>query len=231
MLYVNGSQPKSVIVGGWDYRAVKVVKNGIETGVWGKPFTLTYSVNTSGATISVKRISSPNQHASTGVTLTNGSTIYYGDELEFTAVLEDGYTAASWEFNGSVVWGENIGTITRTCEYDLNVVLYTEASGTMWRTVWTGSNSYSQTTMIEKTTTVGFGLQSGVPTRVSGTGYNKKTTTFTEVELPAGTKTQVVSDNGTAQYITYSGNSLTFAVKGSGFQARGIVLTKIEQYY
>lgn len=231
MLYVNGSQPKSVIVGGWDYRAVKVVKNGIETGVWGKPFTLTYSVNTSGATISVKRISSPNQHASTGVTLTNGSTIYYGDELEFTAVLQDGYIAVGWEFNDSVVWGENIGTITQTCDSDLNVVLNIEGLSTgSWHTVYTGTLTYRRnmaTYLTVKNTANG--VVANLPTRVTGYGYNSKTA-FTEIEIIGRTK--VVTDEYD-QYIEAptTNNSLSAYIKGKFMNYRGIVITKIEQFY
>ena len=229
-LYVNGVNPTEINVNGTSINAVKVVKDGVTTGVWGKPFNVYYSLSSGVASINVIRDASTNQNAITG-SLANSATIFYGDRITITATALSGYTIKRLIVNG-VEYSMNSITFSCTKDVTISAEAEVETVTASWHTVWTGSKSYYQLMATEKTTMESFtGVTSGRPTRVSGTGYNKKTTTFTEVELPAGVKTQVVSDNGTPQYITYDGGTtFTFAVKGS-FANKGIVLTKIEQYY
>lgn len=174
----NGVSPTEINYNGTSIDVLTY--NGVN--IWGKPYTLSISqdVNT---TISVTRISSPNQNAATG-NLTNGSTIYYGDVLQINASANSGYNLSSFIVNNSNWTSGN--TITVTSAISITTTAVVSAS---WHTVWTGSNSIPTTAGGNTTATTythtGFsGMQTGYKTRISGYfGWYEEVSKWTPTDL------------------------------------------------
>lgn len=131
-LTYNGTSPTAIKYNGTD---LTVLKYGT-TAVWGKPYSLTITKD-NYTTVTVNRTSSPNQGASTG-NLSSGSVVYYGDVLKISRSPASGYEITSFKVNG-LDYGEQI-TITVTSA--ITVEAYSKVSKS-WKTVWTGSKSFS----------------------------------------------------------------------------------------
>lgn len=139
-LNYNGTSPTAIKYNGTD---LTVLKYGT-TAVWGKPYSLTITKD-SYTTVTVNRTSSPNQGASTG-NLSSGSVVYYGDVLKITATANSGYNRTTFKVNG-LDYGDSI-TITVTSA--VTVEAYSSPAQS-WKTVWTGSKSFSGWNMNKNT--------------------------------------------------------------------------------
>jgi hypothetical protein len=126
-----------------DLTVLKTIKNGVETAVWGKPFSLI--LNGTDCTVSAQRNTSPNEHATTGVALSSGSKIYYGDVIKI-AVAPSGvqYTLSSVKINGT----EQLSSTGQTAfEKEITVTSAITVSAIAdktvksWNTMWTGSKA------------------------------------------------------------------------------------------
>ena len=94
MLEVNAQTiTKVTLVNGNTTTDITHLKIG-STYVFAKPFTYTAGSKTGVSSITCTRASSPYAHAATG-TVTNSTTIYYGDTLYFTASASTGYNVSS----------------------------------------------------------------------------------------------------------------------------------------
>lgn len=132
-----------VIKGGktTDLTVLKTVKNGTTTAVWGKPYS--FITNGSDCIITASRQSSPNQHASTGDSLTTGSKIYHGDVINIDilpATIQ--YKVTSVKINGveqTITDGTFNTTITVTGS--INVSAVAGKTTKSWHTKFSGSKA------------------------------------------------------------------------------------------
>ncbi len=120
-LYFNGVEQKSL-----KYN---------DSGYFGKRYSLTENTST-GVTVTVSRISSPNQRAATG-SVTTGQTIYYGDEITISVSAAANYT------NPILYVDMGGGFIQRTSPFSFTVTDNVRFYGTAapledWKTVWSG---------------------------------------------------------------------------------------------
>lgn len=184
-----------------DLTVLKTIKNGVETAVWGKPFTITLSIGTNSS-MSVNRTSSPNQHARIGG-LGSGAKVYYGDVLSITATPGSGYKLLLFIINGTNYGSGQTSAVTQTITVTsaVTVKCTTEAAAS-WQTVWTGSQGvaafiWKTTASGTKTKTLANGTPTGIdwslPTKITGTAscYNngidsQTTATITDLELSDG---------------------------------------------
>ena len=134
------TSPTAIKYNGTD---LTVLKYG-STAVWGKPYSLSISAGTQ-TNVTVTRTSSPNQGASTG-TLSSGSVVYYGDVLKITASANSGYNLSTFTVNGNNFTSGNTITVTSA----ITIVANSVASKS-WKTVWTGSKSFSGWNMNKNT--------------------------------------------------------------------------------
>ena len=199
----NGVEPTAIKYNGTD---LTVLKYGIGlTAVWGKPFSLTIQAG-ANTTVTVRRTSSPNQHASDG-NITSGGIVYYGDIIIVKVTPANGYSLTTFTINGTeyannqTIEVEQVVTITEA----VSIVTSAENAGS-WRTYWTGSLTYGFDTihMEEYTTTNYFppSFSKQTPFRITGSYYvgnnaygggKPKRGTFADKELPYNTGT-----NGTS---------------------------------
>lgn len=250
----TGDAPQSVILRGRDYSAtfysatdLTVLKYGT-TAVWGKPFSLTVQIGTN-STLTVKRNTSPNQHARIGA-LGSGAMIYYGDTLIITATPASGYKLTTFTINGTEYASGQTSAVSQTITVT-GAVTATSATTKQasWKTLWTGSLTYGFDTIhLEEYTTTSYFPQSffeQTPFRITGSYYvgnnayggGKPTRgTFTDKELPYNTGTYANSyakveleEVGTSQYkikITcHTGGYMNSYVSGGLSQ---ITITKID---
>lgn len=108
----TASDPESKIIGGIDYISSFYTKytelniythNGVN--VWGRPYNLKYNRKTTSPAplpiIATNRISSPNEHATTGA-LSENDIIYYGDVLNIQALpTSNSYCVDSFRVGGT----------------------------------------------------------------------------------------------------------------------------------
>lgn len=213
-----------------------------EVGVWGKPYTLSYSTN-STYTIKVTRIESPYQNASLGE-LSTGSIVYYGDKLTIIAERTSGYYLTGWTINDyNYTTDENITRLERDWVVDSAVTISASTkSAASWHSLYSGSSSL--TFSIENTQTF-----SGVPTIPSGTTKIRVTATYKKLgsssqNLVSNYEISVSNGAGTSSNLGTSDNGLTtlyILVSGSTLQAKGksknglmpvtVYMTKVEAYY
>lgn len=244
-----------------DLTVLKTIKNGVETAVWGKPFTITLSIGTNSS-ISVNRTSSPNQHARIGG-LGSGSKVYYGDVLSITATSGSGYKIISFTINGTEYGNGQTSAVTQTITVTSAVtVKCTTTTAKSWQTVWTGSQSagafnWKKSASGTKTATLANDTPTGVdwslPTRITGTANASiglaisKSEEITSLELIDGTSYELISasntSNGTIKgsvYMTIKRTASTpnAVITGSCTRNSGtdvyltnLTLTKVEQYY
>lgn len=194
-----------------DLTVLKTIKNGVETAVWGKPFTITLSIGTNSS-ISVNRTSSPNQHARIGG-LGSGAKVYYGDVLSITATPGSGYKIISFTINGTEYGSGQTSAVTQTITVTSAVtVKCTTTTAASWQTVWTGSQvvgsfMWRKTASGTKTKTLANGTPTGVdwslPTKITGTAscYNngvtsETTATITDLELSDGVSNLLHTKSG-----------------------------------
>lgn len=213
----NGVEPTAIKYNGTD---LTVLKYGIGlTAVWGKPFSLTIQAG-ANTTVTVRRTSSPNQHASDG-NITSGGIVYYGDIIIVKVTPANGCSLTTFTINGTeyannqTIEVEQVVTITEA----VSIVTSAENAGS-WRTYWTGSLTYGFDTIhMEEYTTTNYFPQSffkQTPFRITGSYYvgnnaygggKPKRGTFTDKELPYNTGTNGTSyakvelvKVGTSQY-------------------------------
>lgn len=244
----NGVEPTAIKYNGTD---LTVLKYGIGlTAVWGKPFSLTIQAG-ANTTVTVRRTSSPNQHASDG-NITSGGIVYYGDIIIVKVTPTNGYSLTTFTINGTeyannqTIEVEQVVTITEA----VSIVTSAENAGS-WRTYWTGSLTYGFDTihMEEYTTTNYFppSFSKQTPFRITGSYYvgnnaygggKPKRGTFADKELPYNTGTNGTSyakvelvEVGTSQYkikITcHTDGYLNSYVSGGLSQ---ITITKLDIY-
>ena len=244
----NGVEPTAIKYNGTD---LTVLKYGIGlTAVWGKPFSLTIQAG-ANTTVTVRRTSSPNQHASDG-NITSGGIVYYGDIIIVKVTPANGYSLTTFTINGTeyannqTIEVEQVVTITEA----VSIVTSAENAGS-WRTYWTGSLTYGFDTihMEEYTTTNYFppSFSKQTPFRITGSYYvgnnaygggKPKRGTFADKELPYNTGTNGTSyakvelvEVGTSQYqikITcHTDGYLNSYVSGGLSQ---ITITKLDIY-
>ena len=132
---------------------IKVIKNGTTTDltvlkcgttpVWGKPYS--FIANGSDCTITASRTSSPNEHASTGDSLTTGSKIYHGDEIQITVLpTTTQYQVTDVTINDveqTLTSGTFETTLTVTGSININAVAGRVAK--TWHTKFSGSKASS----------------------------------------------------------------------------------------
>ena len=204
----NGVEPTAIKYNGTD---LTVLKYGIGlTAVWGKPFSLTIQAG-ANTTVTVRRTSSPNQHASDG-NITSGGIVYYGDIIIVKVTPANGYSLTTFTINGTeyannqTIEVEQVVTITEA----VSIVTKAENAGS-WHTYWTGSSTYGFDTIhLEEYTTSNYfttdtfapTFSEPIPVRITGSFYvgnnsyggGKPTRgTFADKELPYNTGT-----NGTS---------------------------------
>ena len=215
-----------------------------EVGVWGKPYTLSYSTN-STYTIKVTRIESPYQNASLGE-LSTGSIVYYGDKLTIIAERTSGYYLTGWTINDYNYTADgNTTKLERDWIVDSAVtIIATTKSATSWHSLYSGSSSLTFS-VPEKTQTF-----SGVPkipsgtTKIRVTAKYKKSSTSSQDDLVTNYEISVSNGAGTSSNLGTSGNLLStlyILVSGSTLQAKGksksallpviVYMTKVEAYY
>ena len=198
----NGVEPTAIKYNGTD---LTVLKYGIGlTAVWGKPFSLTIQAG-ANTTVTVRRTSSPNQHASDG-NITSGGIVYYGvtpiNSCRLTTFTINGTEYAS----NQTIEVEQVVTVTEA----VSIVTNAENAGS-WHTYWTGSSTYGFDTIhLEEYTTSHYfttdtfspTFSEPIPVRITGSFYvgnnsyggGKPTRgTFADKELPYNTGT-----NGTS---------------------------------
>lgn len=262
-LIINGTPPVSVrtIKDGATatHSILEATKNGNTVKYWGRPVSLyIQESNPDITTVTVNRISSPNQQAPLG-NVTDGSLVYYGDVLEISATVTDSsYEIESFKVD-NVNWtsGQQI-TVTQWLPIYVIVNLKESAS---WRTLWSGSyNSgyVSQTAGTIQTVNaydkVGVTVEETVnpyPVRLTGrliVGDGVKQ--FTELEIPnvndtpssvsitVSGDTYILDEVFASETVTLTmvqsamGSSLSMAFKNTtGEIAYQYYITKIEQYY
>jgi hypothetical protein len=200
-LYFNNVMPTAIKYNGTD---LTVLKYGT-TAVWGKPFSLTVQ-QSFGSEYRIHRDTSPNQHASIS-TISDGSTVYYGDVLTITAIPASGYKLVSFTINGTEYANGETSAVSQTITVTsaVSVVINTE-SATSWKTVWTGNElvasiSYTGETTGRKEVVLTNGTLSGVdwskPTKITGeavatAGVPSNTKEITELELIDGNSEYLV---------------------------------------
>ena len=244
-----------------DLTVLKTIKNGVETAVWGKPFTITLSIGTNSS-ISVNRTSSPNQHATAAVK--SGSKIYYGDVLSITATPASGYKLTSFTINGTEYGSGQTSAVTKTITVTSAVtVKCTTTTAASWQTVWTGSQDvaafmWKTTASGTKTKTLANGTPTGIdwslPTKITGTascfnnGVSTQTTaTITDLELSDGVSNLLHKESGyvgnylvgVSVSIQRNASTPNAVVTGSCSKAPGarviagasLTLTEVKQYY
>ena len=132
---------------------IKVIKNGTTTDltvlkygtthVWGKPYS--FIANGSDCTITASRTSSPNEHASTGDSLTTGSKIYHGDVIQIAVLpTTTQYQVTDVTINGveqTLTSGTFETTLTVTGSININAVA--GRVGKTWHTKFSGSKASS----------------------------------------------------------------------------------------
>ena len=113
------------------------------SGCFGKCFTLT-QFSLFGVTVSIDRMSSPNQRAETGE-IGTGNTIYYGDVIKIAVTAIANYTNPQL----FVDVGDGAGLQSRTVPFTFTVTnaVRFSASATApavnWETVWTGTKTFT----------------------------------------------------------------------------------------
>lgn len=233
----TGDAPQSVILRGRDYSAIfysatdlTVLKYGT-TAVWGKPFSLTVQIGTN-STLTVKRNTSPNQHARIGA-LGSGGIVYYGDTLTITATPASGYKLVSFTINGTEYASGQTSAVSQTITVTsvVSIVINTGSAGS-WHTIWSGSASSN--------------IQDNQSTDIlcrGATGYD--ISRRTRVTGSTGTRYSIAFNNKeTGEYIYYSNDNINIKFSGirstpvglvAGFVSKNtgttIYLTKVEQYY
>ena len=151
----NGSTLTNITYNGTN---LTVVKHN-NSPVWGKPYTLSISAGSNSSVI-VTRTSSPNEHAQTG-TLTNGSTIYYGDVISVTYTVSDGYKISTSTINGTTFTSGSTFTVSSNIS-----VVTTAVVSKSWHTVWEGTKVITTT---NGATTINGILANAEKTRITGT--------------------------------------------------------------
>lgn len=110
---------------------------------FGKKFVLTQNSST-GVTFSVQRTESPYQRASTGY-ISAGQAIYYGDKLTIDVAATSNYTNPKLYVN----IGDGNGFVLRSSPFSFtvtdNVTFYGTATVRGWRTIWSGSRTFTGT--------------------------------------------------------------------------------------
>lgn len=135
--------------------------------VWAKPYSLSISQG-SNTTVTVTRVSSVNQGASTG-TLSSGSVVYYGDVLTINYSVSSGYNISTHTVNGTTFTSGQSFTVTSAIS-----VVTTAIASASWKTVWTGTmkcgKPWKYTTSVQTNTFTGFtGVSGAYQTRITGT--------------------------------------------------------------
>lgn len=229
-LKYNGVTPASISYNGTNLTVVKY--NG--SAIWGKKYSLSLNCD-SNTTLTVKRTSSPNQHATTG-TLSNGSPIYYGDILYVTAVANSGGSLSTLTSNGSSINSGNYITVTSNISIQAASV-----SAPSWKTVFSGSliASYDG----DRQPTIPNILMTNTPTKVSynvcivtpiNTYYNE----FFDVDMPVYSSFYAEDGFGNFDYFIDggTGSSSTLGVimdpwfSGTVYEAY-VEVTQVKQYY
>lgn len=234
--YVNGIEPTKI----------NVVKNGVTTEltalgtsttmVWGKPFQLIFNKGLH-TTITVTRTSSPNEQASIGV-ITDGITVYYGDELTITMQADSGYNLTV----STITMGGVVVSSPITVSNDVTIVTQAEQSAPSWKTIFQGALqkggvSRSATTITYTITAGELGKPSivtSLPTRITGyallngtqvSSFAQQSITTTEFTRlwavsPVFSDCQLGSPINIRHQITTSTRTTAYTV-----------ITKVEQYY
>ena len=130
---------------GWGYDGEVIYS----TPVWGKPFSLTISQGTGVASVTVNRTSSPNEHASTGA-LSNGATIYYGDELSVSATASTGYLLDDYTTSYTVSGDINVSISATSGYYTVSLDAIPNATAY----VRTSSSNYSSSVTAKYDSTI-----------------------------------------------------------------------------
>ena len=130
---------------GWGYDGEVIYS----TPVWGKPFSLTISQGTGVASVTVNRTSSPNEHASTGA-LSNGATIYYGDELSVSATASTGYLLDDYTTSYTVSGDINMSISATSGYYTVSLDAIPNATAY----VRTSSSNYSSSVTAKYDSTI-----------------------------------------------------------------------------
>ena len=162
-----------------------------------KDFTAKWSAGT-GTTIMVKRTSSPNKGATTGV-VTSGTTVYYGDVLTITYSANTGYTLAtngktSVTVAGNVTSSDIYATATPN-NYTYNIV-YKSSNGTSLGSD-TVTKAFNTTNSITPKTLVGY----DTPTSQSIKWDSTSAKTITFVYTPSEVSPKTISKSKVIRYI------------------------------
>ncbi len=205
-------------------------------------------------TISATRTSSPLKNAATG-TMSNGSTIYYGDVLTFSATANTGYSMSTFTVNGNAWTSGNSITVSEA------VAVVAKAEAPHWRTVWSGSQSVVADTI----TTIAIALTDSDNVKyypghdtntifyaLEDASYQTRVTYYVESTMGVtvqSSKTVTVSGStvlySTGSGTTYkdtsveiSGRDLKFGTEVRSSEAKKkvsmiwkVIVTKVEQYY
>lgn len=244
----NGVEPTAIKYNGTD---LTVLKYGIGlTAVWGKPFSLTIQAG-ANTTVTVRRTSSPNQHASDG-NITSGGIVYYGDIIIVKVTPINGCRLTTFTINGTEYASNQTTEVEQAVSITEAVSIVTNAENAgSWRTYWTGSLTYGFDTIhLEEYTTTSYFPPSffkQTPFRITGSYYVGNNSygggkpnrgTFADKELPYNTGTNGTSyakvelvEVGTSQYkikITcHTDGYLNSYVSGGLSQ---ITITKLDIY-
>lgn len=105
----------------WEYVDI----DGSEAAVYVTATPNTYKLSIPenvGANITVRRVSTNNENASTNATLKNGDPIYHDDQLEITCSANTGYNLSSIKIGSSVIENGSVHTVSG----DITITVTTE---------------------------------------------------------------------------------------------------------
>lgn len=231
-LTFNGTSPTQIVYNGTN---LTVLKYGT-TSVWGKPFSVIIWASASNyATVTITRLSSPNQHASTGTVATGTNVIYHGDNLRITVTPNSGYTLSSFTINGTK-YTSSPRTITVTGAVSIADAVVAVAPAA-WYTIFTGSSTAQNMTTTASTVVLSPTItipSNATRIRITGSYRSKSTssTTFTDRIISLSSSTTTYSFTSYVRLQIVKGTTLKAYLVGTNFlQASVITITKLEAYY
>lgn len=235
----NGVEPTAIKYNGTD---LTVLKYG-DTAVWGKPFSLTFQISY-GSEVGIHRDSSPNQHARIG-NLGSGATVYYGDTLTITATPASGYKLTKFTINGAEYASGQTSSVSQTITVTGAVTVVTAAeSAASWHTAWTGSKTYSFTTLQPLAIWIppialnrNYAINNHIRVTASSRYQNNYSAVsvqvlryneYSAVWTAGGVTTKVATMTSSSS----SGETISFGAQSSSISfTRQWTITKIEYYY
>lgn len=151
-----------------------------------------------GATLKLSRVSSPNADANLGDISVN-DTLYYGDIINISWTLNDGYSTDTAYLNGERIFPFTLNQITVTS--DIEIIINTKTVG--YKTVWEGNYKFSFEDYYEGST------QANLPIQLSGDGVF-------ELTFEKFTLYNVTQDSGTGDELSNITREVPFTISFNG---------------